>query len=201
MSIKVGVINYGNTGNIFNIINSIERAGGKSGLIKSATDFTNYDKLVLPGVGSFPNAMKKICDNGLKEILIDNIKRKPTLGICLGMQLMCKVGFEFEETYGLNLIDGEVRRIECKGKVPHMGFGRIEIVNDSPLFKGLKSDDKFYFMHSYEVINYTDISSLTTYFGHRFVSTYQKDNIFGVQFHPEKSREAGITIIRNFLEV
>ena len=99
------------------------------------------------------------------------------------------------------MINAEVKAIECDGNIPHMGFNSIEIVKNSPLFNGVDKNSKFYFMHSYEFVNYTDILSLTTYSNHKFVSSIQKDNIFGVQFHPEKSREEGLKIFENFLKL
>lgn len=114
------------------------------------------------------------------------------------MQILSTVGFEYGKTSGLNVINAEVKPILVDAKVPHMGFNRIDVVKSNPLLNGLE-DEEFYFMHSYEVVNYTDIASLTEYAGHKFVSSINKGDIYGVQFHPEKSREAGIVLFRNFL--
>jgi len=200
-SAKIGIIHIGFTGNIFNIIKSINYASGKCGLIQSENDFKLYDKYIFPGVGAFPYAIEQINKNNLFDILVDSIKNKPTLGICLGFQIMFRVGYEFEETYGLDIISGEVRKINCNGVIPNMGFNKIEILKESPLFTNIDENEQFYFMHSYEVINHTEITAITTYKHHSYVCAVQKGNIFGVQFHPEKSRKAGIQIFKNFIKL
>ena len=116
------------------------------------------------------------------------------------MQILSSVGFEYGTTEGLNFIQAEVKPILVNAKVPHVGFNTILVVNNNRLLDGLENEE-FYFMHSYEVVNYTDILSLTNYEGHQLVSAIQKDNIYGVQFHPEKSREAGIQLFKNFIEL
>ncbi len=196
---KVGVLNYKIAGNIHSIKKALLTVGANIVEINSESDFKNIDKLIIPGVGSFSDAISEI--ELIREVLIENIKSKPTLGICLGMQILSKIGFEFGKTDGLGLINAEVKAIECDGSIPHMGFNSIEIVKNSPLFNGVDENSKFYFMHSYEVVNYTDILSLTTYSNHKFVSSIEKENIFGVQFHPEKSRKDGLKIFKNFLKL
>ena len=198
---KIGVINIGFTGNIFNVIKSIKYAGGDCGLIQSKNDYKLYDKIIFPGVGAFPYAMEQIKNNDFFDILVDSINNKPTLGICLGFQIMCRVGYEFEESFGLGIIPGEVRKMNCNGVVPNMGFNKIKVLKESPLFKGIDSNEQFYFMHSYEVINHTEVTAITTYMHHSYVCAVQKENIFGVQFHPEKSRDAGIQIFKNFIKL
>lgn len=116
------------------------------------------------------------------------------------MQILSKVGFEYGKTKGLNQIDAEVKEMVVDAKVPHMGFNKINLVRDCKLLAGVESEE-FYFMHSYEMVNYTNIVSLTNYADHEFVSAIQKDNLYGVQFHPEKSREAGIKLFKNFIEL
>jgi len=199
MSIVVGLMNYCVSGNIYSVQKALERAGAKVKIIKTKTDFKAVDKIVLPGVGSFKDAMENLGD--LKSILYDQIQEHPTLGICLGMQIFSKIGYEFGETQGLNLIDAEVKKMEVRCKVPHLGWGKLSIVNESPLLSGITKEDCFYFMHSYEVVNYTDVIALTNYCNHNFVSVLQKKDIFGVQFHPEKSRDAGIAILNNFINL
>ena len=194
----IGIINYGIAGNIHSVKKAIEKAGGKTLIINQVSDFELVDKLVIPGVGSFKDGMKEL-DN---DDFINPIKdfKKPILGICLGMQILADLGFEFGRTKGLGLVEAEVKLIICSGKVPHMGFNKIHIQTPNALLKGLE-DEEFYFMHSFEIINYTDISALSKYNNHSFVSAINKGNVYGVQFHPEKSREAGIRLLKNFIEL
>jgi len=198
MSNIIGVVNYGIAGNIHSIKKAIEKAGGVIKVINTKEELEFVDKIVLPGVGSFKDAMQELENDDLLETLKIVILEKPTLGICLGMQILSTLGFEYGKTEGLSLINAEVKPILVDAKVPHMGFNTIEIINSNKLFDGLVHEE-FYFMHSYEVVNYTNIVTLTDYAGHKFVSSIQKDNLYGVQFHPEKSREAGIKLFENFI--
>ena len=198
MSNVIGIVNYGIAGNIHSIEKALKKAGAKTLIINKTEDFTKADKLVLPGVGSFKDAMKELKNDGFIDALSKNTK--PILGICLGMQILSTVGFEYGQTTGFNLVDAEVRPILVDAKVPHVGFNTIEVVNTNKVIKGLEKEE-FYFMHSYEVVNYTNIVSLSEYAGHKFVSSIQKDNIYGVQFHPEKSRDAGIQLLKNFINL
>jgi imidazole glycerol phosphate synthase glutamine amidotransferase subunit len=194
----IGIVNYGISGNIHSVKKAIERAGGNTMVINTPSDFNLVDKVIIPGVGSFKDAMQELNNNGFVEPL----KRftKPILGICLGMQILAKLGFEYGETKGLGLVDAEVKLIQCDGKIPHMGFNKIQVVNPNILLNGLE-EEEFYFMHSYEMVNYTDITALTEYKNHSFVSAICKNNLYGVQFHPEKSREAGIKLLSNFIQL
>ena len=200
MSNRIGLINYGIAGNISSIEKALIRAGAKAVVINSAEQFNNVDKIVIPGVGSFPDAMKELKESKILNPLMNEISSKPTLGICLGMQILSRIGFEYERTEGLNIFDAEVKPMLCDGKVPHMGFNKIQSQRASKLLKGIESEE-FYFMHSYEVVNYRNILALSKYAEHEFVSAIQKDNIFGVQFHPEKSRDAGIELFKNFINL
>jgi imidazole glycerol phosphate synthase glutamine amidotransferase subunit len=193
----VGLLNYGNSGNTYNVQKALELAGARVTMIWDKTDLDSVDRIVLPGVGCFKDAMNNLAD--INSSLIDHIRRKPTLGICLGMQILSKIGYEFGETHGLNFIDAEVKKIEVKCKVPHLGWGTLSIIRDSPILDGITEKDNFYFMHSYEVVNYTEVIALTNYCDHKFISVVQNGEIYGVQFHPEKSRRAGIKILENFL--
>jgi len=196
----IGILNYGIAGNIHSIKKAIEKAGGVGKVINHKEELDGVDKIVLPGVGSFKDAMQELENDDLLDTLKVVILKKPTLGICLGMQILSTLGFEYGKTEGLSLINAEVKPMLVDAKVPHMGFNTIELINPNKLFKGL-SNEEFYFMHSYEVVNYTNIVTLTDYSGHKFVSSIQKDNLYGVQFHPEKSREAGIKLFKNFIEL
>lgn len=198
MSQLIGLINYGIAGNIHSIKKAIEKAGGTVKIVNTKEELAEIDKIVIPGVGSFKDAMQELENDGLLEPLKMAIQTKPTLGICLGMQILSTLGFEYGKTSGLNAIQAEVKPMLVDAKVPHMGFNSIEVVSPNPLLAGLENEE-FYFMHSYEVVNYTDISALTDYTGHKFVSAIQKNHLYGVQFHPEKSREAGINLFKNFI--
>jgi len=198
MSNIIGIVNYGVSGNIHSIQKAIEKAEGVVKIINNKEELEYVDKVVLPGVGSFKDAMKELENNDFLDTLKVTILKKPTLGICLGMQILSTLGFEYGTTEGLSLIDAEVKPMLVDAKVPHVGFNSIELINKNKLFEGLENEE-FYFMHSYEVVNYTNIVTLTNYFGHKFVSSIQKENLYGVQFHPEKSREAGIRLFKNFI--
>lgn len=200
MSSVIGLINYGIAGNIYSIKKAIEKAGGTVKVVNNQDELNSVDKIVIPGVGSFRDAINELEKSELIEPLKKITQTKPTLGICLGMQILSTLGFEYGKTKGLNLIKAEVKPMIVDVKVPHMGFNNIEVVKSNQLLKGLENEE-FYFMHSFEVVNYTEIVSLTDYAGHKFVSSIQKDNIYGVQFHPEKSREAGINLFKNFIEL
>lgn len=197
----VGIVNYGIAGNIKSIKKALEKAGAETLIVNSSIELASVDSIVIPGVGSFRDAMEELKrHDGLVQSLIEAIKKKPTLGICLGMQILATLGFEYGKTEGLGLINAEVKPVEVDAKVPHMGFNTIEIVKPNKVLDGLNGEE-FYFMHSFEVVNYTDISALTSYAGHNFISAINNGNIYGVQFHPEKSREAGIKLFQNFLSL
>jgi imidazole glycerol phosphate synthase glutamine amidotransferase subunit len=198
MNNLIGIVNYGIAGNIHSVKKAIEKAGGNTIVINTPSDFDLVDKVIIPGVGSFKDSMQELNNDGFVEPL----KRfnKPILGICLGMQILAKLGFEYGKTKGLGLVDAEVKPIQCDGKIPHMGFNKIQVVLPNILLDGLEGEE-FYFMHSYEMVNYTDIVALTKYNSHSFVSVVHKGNFYGVQFHPEKSREAGIKLLSNFIKL
>ena len=196
MSQLTGIVNYGIAGNIHSIKKAVEQAGGNVLLIENPEDFKCVERVIIPGVGSFKDGMYELQKDGLIEAI--TMFEKPILGICLGMQVLATLGFEYGKTEGLAMIDAEVKKMVCDGRIPHMGFNTIHVVRNNPLLQGLEKES-FYFMHSYEVVNYTDIAALSEYAGHTFVSSIQKENVYGVQFHPEKSREAGIRLFQNFI--
>lgn len=200
MTVLIGVIDYGVAGNTHSIKKAIGKAGGSVCLVKQAVDLNKVDKIVIPGVGSFKDAMQELSNDGLLEPLKTAMKQKPTLGICLGMQILASIGFEYGKTKGLGVLNAEVKPMLVDAKVPHVGFNTIDVVKTNALLKGLEKEE-FYFMHSYELVNYTDISALTDYAGHKFVSAIHRNNIYGVQFHPEKSRDAGVALFKNFLDL
>lgn len=201
MSLKVGVIDYGVAGNIRSIEKALKKAGAETIIVKRKEEFDLVDKVVIPGVGSFKDAIEELQSSGMFEALKKAIEDKPVLGICLGMQIMARIGYEFGKSKGLGVFEtAEVRKIECDAAVPHMGFNKINVRADSPLFKGL-AEESFYFMHSYEVVDYKNVLALANYGNHEFVCAIGKGDVYGVQFHPEKSRDAGIQLFKNFIEL
>ena len=200
MSQRVGVINYGMAGNIRSIQKALDKAGASTSIIERSDEIDKVDKLVIPGVGTFSDAMSKLGESGLLEPLTQATVSKPTLGICLGMQILSRVGFEFGTTGGLALFDAEVKPMLCDAAVPHMGFSKVELQVENDILSGLDGEE-FYFMHSFEVVNYRNVLALTSYSEHEFVSAIGRSHIYGVQFHPEKSRDAGIQLFKNFISI
>lgn len=195
-----GIVDYGVAGNIHSVKKAIEAAGGTVKVVSSAKDFDQVDKIVIPGVGSFKDAMEELNNDGFIEAIHTAVSEKPILGICLGMQILAALGFEYGEAQGLNVIEGKVKRLEVDAPLPHIGFNSIEVIAQNNLLTGLEKEE-FYFMHSYEMVGCDCAVAMTSYRDHSLVSAINRDNIFGVQFHPEKSREAGIKLLNNFLKV
>ncbi len=196
----IAVIDYG-AGNIFSVKNALDHLGYENILTKSETDIRNADAVILPGVGAFPWAMKMLSDSGLVDTIKTEAKKKPFLGICLGMQLLFDKGFEFEECNGLGLIPGYVDKInEPELVIPHMGWNKLEINHDCPLFNGLSDDEYVYFVHSYKA--FCDDENLYAYceYGHKVPALVSDGKtVFGAQFHPEKSGKTGLKILENFV--
>ncbi|MCM1226655.1 MAG: imidazole glycerol phosphate synthase subunit HisH [Clostridium sp.] len=195
----IAVIDYG-AGNIFSVKNALDYIGMESVLTNSAEDIKNADALILPGVGAFPAAMKMLEKSGLIETIKTEAKKKPFLGICLGMQLLFEKGYEFEECGGLGLIGGSVRKMEEKDLIiPHMGWNRLEILNDCPLVSGLDENSFVYFVHSYKAeCADENISAYSEYGGRVPALVFDGKTVYGAQFHPEKSGDTGLKILKNF---
>lgn len=204
MAVKVAVIDYG-MGNIGSICKMLTLVGAEPFVTSEADRLASADKLVLPGVGHFDRAMDNLEAAGLVESLRDIVLRggKPLLGICLGMQLVCRSSEEGTKP-GLGYVDAVVRRFpsdeQRRLKVPHMGWGQLDVRRPSALFANLAPDARFYFVHSYFVdcANESDVVARSTY-GLSFVSALQRNNVMGVQFHPEKSHRFGIQVFRQFV--
>ncbi len=196
---SVSILQLGKTGNTLNISRAFSYIGAIPRIITKADEVLSASRIVLPGVGSFSEAMYHIKNDNLYDAILEASKNKPILGICLGMQLFANIGYEFKVTKGLGLLDGEVIKVNSDFPTPNQGFRSLNILKNSILMDGIDNTCKFYFMHSYELVNYTDICSLSSHGRHKFVSSICRENIFGVQFHPEKSREAGHTILKNFI--
>lgn len=199
---KIGVVYY-NMGNIASVINAINVLGFECEIIKHPDKISSFDKIILPGVGAFPDAMSHLKEQCLDDAIKEYAKTKPIFGVCLGMQLLFDKSYEHDETAGLGLIAGEVVRFEeeISNKIPQMGWNKIHIKKDSILIKDLP-DNYLYFVHSYYVApKDKDVIVATTNYGVEFTSIVQKDNIYGIQPHPEKSSNSGLKILKNFLEL
>jgi len=200
MSNIIGILNYGIAGNIRSIDMAIKKAGGTVKIINHRDDFIGISKLVIPGVGSFNDTIRELNKNNLFKILKEKINTIPTLGICLGMHILAKVGYEHGKSEGLNIFDSKVRLLNINSKIPHVGFNQIKVIKTNKLLYGLENEE-FYFMHSYEFICDYSISSITNYCGYDIISSINKGNVYGVQFHPEKSKEQGIKLFKNFINL
>lgn len=196
MTLTIGLISYGESANTYSVKKALEKVGGRVITIESRDDLSSADMLLFPGVGGFKDAMEHL--EAISSDLVDAMHEKPTLGICLGMQILARVGYEYGEKAGLGIVDAQVKRIEVSCKVPHLGWGSLKIEHPSPIFEGIRAEDNFYFMHSYEMTDCPEVIARSRYCSHDFVAAVQKNDIFGVQFHPEKSRDAGLTILKNF---
>ena len=207
---NVTIVDY-NSGNISSVINSFKEVAKDKVNIEVTSDLNKIksgDKVVLPGQGSFKScieALEKI--NGLKDTLNEFVitNKKPLLGICVGLQMFADIGFEETETKGLGWISGKVLKIDNqsgKYKLPHIGWNQINIVKDSMIFKDIKNNSHMYFVHSYEFIpEDKNVISATTDYSSNIVCSVEKENIFGTQFHPEKSDKIGLRIIENFINI
>jgi glutamine amidotransferase len=202
----VAIVDYGMC-NLDSVARAVEECGGVPIVTDQANDLAQANRIILPGVGAFPDAMRNLKQRSLNEILSEQVigKQVPFLGICLGMQLLATKGWEGSETPGLGWIEGEVRRLQplnTDTRVPHMGWNEVFFVQDSPLFRNISSGKDFYFVHSYHLwcANTVDVLARTPYCG-EFVSAIQRDWVFGVQFHLEKSQRLGFQALKNFLSI
>lgn len=198
----VGIVDYG-SGNVGSISNMFRRAGVDVVLCALPSDLASCDRIVLPGVGAFDPAMERLISSGFRETLAEEVaKGKPILGICLGMQLLTS-GSDEGKLDGLGQVAGFAHRFPpLEGlKVPHMGWNFAQVDSTSPLFAGMEREAQFYFLHSYYVVcEEKYVISKSTY-GFQFVSGFSKENVFGVQFHPEKSHRFGLQLFRNFSQL
>ena len=196
---KIGIIDYG-MGNLHSVKNALDFIGADSFVSDDVNELSQADGLILPGVGAFPDAMARLSETGLDKFIREYVKTTPLIGICLGMQLLFDKSYEFRECEGLGLIGGEVVKIEETGlKVPHMGWNELSVVNPSPITSTLKTGDQVYFVHSYKAIvkDRADLVAVTDY-GSEVTAIVARGNVYGCQFHPEKSETVGLNILRNF---
>lgn len=199
---KIAIIDYG-MGNLYSVRNSFSALGAGVDIMSSPEKMKSFDKIILPGVGAFGDALKELKKRKLVEALKDFAESgKPLLGICLGMQLLFDKSQESGGLSGLGLIAGEVKRFSDRLKCPHMGWNEIERAGSSeePIFSGIKSDIFAYFCHSYYVLpKDKSVSIGRTDYGVKFSSIIRKGRIYGVQFHPEKSQDVGLKMLDNFI--
>ena len=207
---NVTIVDY-NSGNISSVINSFKEVAKDKVNIKVSSDLNKIkssDKIVLPGQGSFKSCVDALNNidgliDTLNEFVINN--KKPLLGICVGLQMFADIGYEETETRGLGWIPGKVLKIDNKNgkfKLPHIGWNQINIVKDSKIFQNIENNSHMYFVHSYEFVpNEKNVISATTDYSSNIVCSVEKENIFGTQFHPEKSDKTGLKIINNFISL
>jgi len=207
---NVTIVDY-NSGNISSVINSFKEVAKDKVKIEVTSDLNKIkscNKVVLPGQGSFKSCVDALNEiEGLRETLNEFVinNKKPLLGICVGLQMFADIGYEETETKGLGWISGKVSKIDNqsgKYKLPHIGWNQINIVKDSKIFKNIQNSSHMYFVHSYEFIpEDKNVISSTTNYSTNIVCSIEKENIFGTQFHPEKSDKMGLKIIDNFLNI
>ena len=207
---NVTIVDY-SSGNISSVINSFKEIAQNKATIEVTSDFNKIktsDKIVLPGQGSFKSCVDSLNKiSGLNDTLNEfvTVNKKPILGICVGLQMFADVGYEETETKGLGWISGKVSKIDNqngKYKLPHIGWNQINILKESKIFKEVENNSHMYFVHSYEFIPKDNkVISATTDYSTKVVCSVEKENIFGTQFHPEKSDKTGLKIINNFINL
>ncbi|MDM5271273.1 imidazole glycerol phosphate synthase subunit HisH [Sulfurovum sp. zt1-1] len=202
----IGIVDY-HMGNLASVINAFKSVGAEIELQSDPSKLDQYDKLILPGVGAFGDAMEHLKQNGMdKAVKAFAASGKPLMGICLGMQLLFESSEEFGSTEGLGLIPGKVvafneAEFDHPHKVPHMGWNELFVQRETPLFNGLPKEFYLYFVHSFHAVCDDQYAIGKTHYGYQFVSAVQNGNIFGIQPHPEKSHENGLKIIENFTKL
>lgn len=201
----IAITDYG-VGNLFSIKSSLDVIGAESIVTNDENVLRSADKIILPGVGAFRDARRKLSESGLDKVIIEEAKKgKPILGICLGMQLLFDKSFEYGEYEGLGLIKGEIRPIaDVIGEglsIPHIGWNPLIFKKETPLFKYLNNGDCVYFVHSYYAANCTQSVTATAEYGCELTASAEEGNVYGCQFHPEKSGKAGLSILKAFSEM
>ena len=200
----IAIVDYG-VGNLFSVRSSFARIGAEAVVTADQRVIRNADKIMLPGVGAFEDAAKKLRASGLDKLLKEEVQKgKPLLGICLGMQLLFEKSFEYGEHEGLGILQGEVvpmqGYIDKELKIPHIGWNALHMVRESRLLKYCKEGDHVYFVHSYYADKCPNSVIATAEYGKYMTAAVEQDNVFGCQFHPEKSGEVGLKILRAFCE-
>jgi imidazole glycerol-phosphate synthase subunit HisH len=199
----ISVIDYG-MANLRSVQKGFEQVGAQARIISKPDEIRHADRIVLPGVGAFADAVRTLREQGLAEPIVEHIDAgKPFLGICLGLQMLFDVGYEDGTHQGLGVLRGSCVRFDVDQKmglkVPHMGWNQLAVKRPSPLMRGLPDGSNVYFVHSYHVVpDDPDVIATTTDYGRPFVSSIWRDNLVATQFHPEKSQKVGLRILENF---
>ena len=201
----IAIIDYG-VGNLFSLSSSLKAVGADVVITGDEEVIKKADKLILPGVGAFGDAADKLFGSGLDKVILEEVsKGKPLMGICLGMQLLFEESFEYGQHKGLGLIKGSIVSMENKIpaglNVPHIGWNALNFTKESPIFKYLKDGDFVYFVHTYYGVDCDESVTATTEYGIPLTASVQKDNVYGCQFHPEKSGDVGLSILKAFCEL
>lgn len=202
----IAIVDYG-VGNLFSLESSFAKIGAKVVVSSDEAVIRSADKIILPGVGAFGDAAQKLRDSGLGDVVVDEAKKgKPVMGICLGMQLLFEKSFEYGEHEGLGLLKGSV--VPMKGvipedlKIPHIGWNALDFTaKESKLFRFIKNGDFVYFVHSFYATDCDEDVIAYTEYGANLCAAVERDNVFGCQFHPEKSGDVGMEILRGFCEL
>lgn len=198
----IALVDYG-VGNLFSLKSSFGAIGEESQVVSDAESLARADKIILPGVGAFEDAAQKLRNSGLDKVLLTQAEAgKPLMGICLGMQLLFEESYEYGVHKGLGLIPGQVRPIAeviPEGyKIPHIGWNGLHLQKDTPLFQNISQGDCVYFVHSYYATGCQPFTIATTEYGAELTAAVQRENVFGCQFHPEKSGNVGLAILKAF---
>ena len=201
----IAIIDYG-VGNLFSLVSSFKAIGVEAVVTDNEKVIAAADKIILPGVGAFGDARRKLAETGMDQVILAEAKKgKPIMGICLGMQLLFEKGYEYGTYDGLGMLKGEVVPMEgdipADYKIPHIGWNRLVFKQENPLFRYIKDGDFVYFVHSYYAKNCEDSLLATAEYGPELTAAVAKDNIYGCQFHPEKSGSLGLNILRGFADL
>ena len=202
----IAIVDYG-VGNLFSLVSSLKALGLAAEVTGDAGRLRAADRIILPGVGAFGDARRKLDDSGLVPVLLEEAEKKPLLGICLGMQLLFDRGFEYGEHPGLGLVPGQVVGLhqdltDQTLKVPHMGWNSLQILRDDPLFRHVRDGEYVYYVHSFYARDCAASTLATSQYGNVVVTgVVRRGNVYGTQFHPEKSGDTGLRLLRAFAEL
>ena len=198
----IAIIDYG-VGNLYSVAKAVAAVGGDAKITSNSDDLIRADKIILPGVGAFGDCMKNLVESGLIPTIREQISNKKyLLGICVGLQILFESSEESLNIDGLGILSGKIKKIHAENlKIPHMGWNSVNF-SDSKIFAGVKNNSYFYFVHSYHAApDDKNLISATTDYGEKVTAAVESENIFATQFHPEKSGDVGLQILKNFIEI